>query len=77
MRYIDLVEYPTVGEIVFPDEPETIYINRFALPMCRHDRLAVAEPAKILRAAAYPAQLPLDLLSHRRSSILHLVPSPG
>ena len=38
MKYIDLIKYPTIGEVVFPDEPNEVYINRYALPRFRRNR---------------------------------------
>lgn len=37
-RKIKLAKYPTIGEIIFPDEPNVIYQNEYALPSCKHDR---------------------------------------
>lgn len=34
-KYIDLTKYPTIGEVIFPDEPNTVYVNRYALPRFR------------------------------------------
>ncbi len=40
-KTIDLARYPTIGEIIFEDEPGTVYINRCALPMFRRYRVTL------------------------------------
>ena len=37
-RTIELAKYPTIGEVVFPDEPNVVYWNKYALPSCKNDR---------------------------------------
>lgn len=37
-RTIELAKYPTIGEVVFPDEPNVVYRNKYALPSCKNDR---------------------------------------
>lgn len=45
MRYkgIDLREYPSTGEVIFPDEPNTVYVNRYVLPRFRNFRITLEE----------------------------------
>lgn len=42
-KYIDLREYPTIGEVIFPEEPSTVYVNRYALPRFRTFRVMYEE----------------------------------
>lgn len=37
-RTIELAKYPTIGEVVFSDEPNVVYRNKYALPSCKNDR---------------------------------------
>ena len=69
MNYIDLAEYPMFGIILFPDG--MAYINRFALPECRQNRLVLggytAVPCSDLRILL----LPQDRQSRQESSASH------
>lgn len=42
-KYIDLPEFPTIGEVIFPDEPNTVYVNRYALPRFCNFRITLEE----------------------------------
>ena len=78
MKYIDLPKYPTIGEIVFPDEPNTVYINRCALPICQQDRYY---PLQIVCNLGHGKNQSRQWLNdpplHRKSPELHLVSFQG
>ena len=70
MRYkcIDLREYPTIGEVIFPDEPNTVYVNRYALPRFRSFSVILdEEPDNAWRNSAHSPHKPLQ-----RGKILQL-----
>ena len=45
-RTIELAWYPTIGEVVFPDEPNVVYRNKYALPRFKHERIYLLVPVE-------------------------------
>lgn len=76
MMYIDLPKYPTIGEVVFSDEPDIVYINRYALPKFRRNRQVLFDLVHTSDLAESPSQRPSDRQSLRRSKESHLLSFP-
>lgn len=45
-RTIELAWYPTIGEVVFPDEPNVVYRNKYVLPRFKHERIYLLVPVE-------------------------------
>lgn len=45
-RTIELIEYPTIGEVVFPDEPNVVYRNKYVRPRFKHERIYLLVPVE-------------------------------
>lgn len=45
-RTIELAKYPTIGEVVFPDEPNVVYRNKYVLPRFKHERIYLLVPVE-------------------------------
>lgn len=73
MKYIDLIEYPTIGEVVFPDEPDIVYVNRYVLPRWRHNRIHLFGIVQSSNSIACPSESQSDQPSLHKSPELRLV----
>ena len=69
MKYIDLSEYPMFGIVVFPDG--SVYINRFALPEYRQNRIVLGGYTAVPCPASRILLLPQDRQSRKESSASH------
>lgn len=76
MKYIDLEKYPTIGEVVFADDPEEVYINRYALPAFARNRQVLFALVHNPDRAENPAQSVIDQPLQRKSSECHLLQFP-